>query len=356
MRCNRLFLDVEWSRGKVDQIIQVGAILFDKQYKIITEIYSIVCPDMIEEIKQSSLDLMKLSMEQLIQSDSIETVLLKFNQRFQDYDEIIVWNEEAYWLWISKMKEFGLKVENHRIIILQELLCDTLKKLSFQTALKNFGVKHKQNRLHCSKYDVRYLKSLYQNVQKEYGNYFRWKRNLKFYQSTHSNRIHSENCHVLKRINMENQVNVYPEKIFDGYKICQCCKKDFTFQRSKELHPKTFQEPFKDENIYEMCNYFGLKCTISDNVIFIRTQFSSWRIFHDYEQVTKLYHENNRKDLAHERRKTIKHGFHKQEMYTTSLFSVLKYIRNHDKRYSGNKNRYQQRMDHLFELVAKQSS
>ena len=352
MKLNRLFLDVEWADDKDKTILQIGAFLYNEDYKLITEFYSVVCPEHIEKMSRISLELMNLSCEDLEKSDPIENVLKKFDARIKDYDEIIIWTDQAYQILSEKMNTFGFQFKKHRKVILQEVLKEIYRKLRFSKALKQFGIKHKDERLHNAKYDALYLKALYWAIQKEYSEYHRWKSNITYYYSLRSDIIHSENCLYVKRMTSDNRRNTNPIKIFDGFKMCKCCKNDFRFKREKAVSQKILNNSFRDESIYEMCNYLGLRCTISDNVIFIKTDFSSWRIYHNHEEVTHVYHENFRKNMSSESQKKIKHGYHEQNIKSCSLYATLKYIRKHDKKCLIRKNKYQQRMYYLFKLAA----
>lgn len=96
--------------------------------------------------------------------------------------------------------------------------------------------------------------------------------------------------------------------------------------------PKKSQ--FEEVQIAKICEEFNMEYSLAEGIVFIKTQYSNWRIFHDGRVVTDVYHENLRMDMADKVWKeygSFNDGFHKQRIFSNNLYDVLYYIHTHDR-------------------------
>lgn len=89
---------------------------------------------------------------------------------------------------------------------------------------------------------------------------------------------------------------------------------------------------YTESGLAEIASKEGLTIEFAQGVIFIRTVASTWRLFHDYEKVTKVWHENYRTRMQQytTRRKT-NDGYHVQKI-KGSFPDIFSYIARHDKK------------------------
>lgn len=98
--------------------------------------------------------------------------------------------------------------------------------------------------------------------------------------------IHSPECRYLQKSNLGGNIN-RKELLFRGYRPCTCCGNEQMWRRiywqpiSKQKRDKSRQIGFRklpltDRNIQHICNQFGIKCTIGENIVFLATNRSRW--------------------------------------------------------------------------------
>lgn len=88
-----------------------------------------------------------------------------------------------------------------------------------------------------------------------------------------------------------------------------------------------------EEKIIRECEERGLICNFGANVIFIKTNVSRWRLIHNGTKITCVMHENYRVCNRQYQNGNFKSGYHKQKLKNYSVYSVLDYIVQHDKRF-----------------------
>jgi len=122
--------------------------------------------------------------------------------------------------------------------------------------------------------------------------------------------------------------------------------------RKNRYNKLTPEEQFDDEIIRGMCEHFRLDCSITEGLVFVRSPYSTWRIFHNYKEIEVVYHENYQKlrRVDYLRRK-INEGYHEQDIHATTMYGVLDYIYKHEKGFMKSKNKEQLRLERLFEKV-----
>ena len=359
-----LFLDMEWSQEngfdvKENQILEFAVASYSNDFESQRRFARMVKPTDVYAIPERTYQFLNLSMESLMEEDTIDVVLNEFSQKFQDYEVVVVWNENTYKLFVEKCRSHRITLPKHKVLVLQDMIAsiDSKKSIySMERYLKKCGIRYKMDRLHYSKYDVERMRLLFLEIRNQYFSYLKG-TTRKYYRSSGSEIIHVKSCHFVKRMSSEKRVLVEGRELLDGYSVCKCCRKKFPsiqFKANKMNKPsvvKEFRYEFDDENVYDLCHRYGLSCQISDGVIFVKSSIATWRIYHNYEKITEVFHQNisvvNRANAK--KKKPLNVGFHKQEIKEKRLDAVLRYIHFHDKNYFSGKRAQKSKVEQLLE-------
>lgn len=359
-----LFLDMEWNQEnefdvKENQVLEFAVAGFSDDFALQSRYARLIKPDDIDDIPNRTYQFLNISKEMLMEEDTIDVVLEEFRCKFLEYEVVVVWNEHTYTLFLEKCRENHIHLLKHRVLVLQDIIAgiDSKKRIySMERYLKKCGIHYKMNRLHFSKYDVERMRLLFLEIRRQYNTYLKG-TTRKYYRSSGSDIIHVKSCHFARRISMDKKILVEGKELFDGYSICKCCRKKFPsiqFKANKKKASILIKEPgdeFDDEYIFYLCQRYGLHCQISDGVIFVKSSIATWRIYHNYENVTEVFHQNisvvNRANAK--KKKPLNVGFHKQEIKEKRLDAVLRYIYFHDKNYFGGKRSRKNKVEQLLE-------
>jgi hypothetical protein len=232
--------------------------------------------------------------------------------------------------------------------------------VNFEKTMKRYGVKYNSHLLHNSMYDAQCLLNLFCVMKKFYKGCEGFTRKC-FIRTTESYIIHSPQCRYLEKNDFDSIVTVNAIKMFDAYQNCRICGGCATklIQKNNVLNNGVIIKnpailPFTDEDIEAFCARLGLNCKLSNGVVFIRTPISSWRIFHNYEKVDEVFHENYR-GVLQKRREKFNTGYHRQNVTSSDIWQILKYIYNHDKRYITTVIGQKSRVDVLLEQIEKET-
>ena len=359
-----LFLDMEWSQEndfdvKENQILEFAVASYSNDFESQRRFARIVKPSDVYAIPERIYRFLNLSMESLMEEDAIDVVLDEFSQKFPYYEVVVVWNENTYKLFVEKCRSHHITLPKHKVLVLQDMIAsiDSKKHIySMERYLKKCGIRYKMDRLHYSKYDVERMRLLFLEIRNQYFSYLKG-TTRKYYRSSSSATIHVKSCHFIQRMLSENRVLVEGRELLDGYSVCKCCRKKFPsiqFKANKKNVQNLMKEPvdeFDDEYIFYLCQRYGLHCQISDGVIFVKSAIATWRIYHNYQNVTEVFHQNisvvNRANAK--KKKPLNVGFHKQEIKEKRLDAVLRYIHYHDKNYFGGKRSQKNKVEQLLE-------
>lgn len=364
MKIKYLFLDIEWNSASKtydntkDEILEMAFVAFSEDFKIEKKFARIVKPEHIDQVSKETLQLLHLSKKTLEDAKEISIILEKFQKTFQQFEILIVWNKAAYHLLIENMETEKFKLPKHRVVVLQDVLSalsgNNKGKIGFERALKKYGVSYNSKQLHWAKYDVGCLKKLFCSASYQCHKQRILVEDCSMVKSSNSLVIHNVECHYVAYIKEKYQMKANIMDFFNGYALCKHCVSARRFP--KLLFYKTAdwssEIQLHEEVIKKLCTQYHLKYQIGEGVIFIQTKVSSWRIYHNYEKVTEVYHENYRfkKSQKFINRK-CNDGFHKQDIKGESLFEVLQYIQQHDKFFFREKKSAKQRIDILFEKL-----
>lgn len=332
---NKIHKGIKYDPNNYD-ILEIGATLYvdDEEVKTYSKF---VHPQHIELMtKERYLSFGGLKQFDLEKASSIEDISRRFYKTFYEYDLLVMWNKREYEILMASLERGGHIQAEHKPIFLEDLI-----KMSkgyskpFLRELKEYkvNVEDKYN-LHYSKFKAKYLAELYFAAKKSYSVFLK-REDFWFLKSCYGNVIHKVDCNIGKKIPIKNVREASVADLFDGYEACtECCQGKLMLLPDK-FHvrfPKKSQ--FEEVQIAKMCEEFNMEYSLAEGIVFIKTQYSNWRIFHDGRLVTDVYHENLRMDMSDKVWKehdSFNDGFHKQRIFSNNLYDVLYYIHTHDR-------------------------
>ncbi|KXL52272.1 exonuclease [Anaerotignum neopropionicum] len=353
-----LFLDMEWNQlnnqfnASEDEILEISAICAGEDFKNEKTFYKIVKPEHIKDVNKRILTFLKLGENVLACALPIYEVLNKFNKTFPEFNILVVWNRHTYDLFINAIGQNGIILPQHKVIVLQELLTIIDYFMGFEKAMKRYNVKYNPKVLHCSKYDAYYLKELFCTMKFLYKHQCQGDWKNKPVGLKNSDIIHSLKCHYIVGKN-SIQASGY-EDIFCGYKLCKHCvntRKHIVMPKKFDVQKIYESYKFSEEKIAKLCEKFEMECNFSNKVIFIRTNISNWRIYHDEEKIINIFHENYRKSEKVRKKIKFNDGYHVQNIKCRNLYDAINYIHKHDENFFTKKKYNQNRIDLLFDML-----
>lgn len=365
-----LFVDMEWNQkaGTSDisdrEPIQIGLIGTNENLEIIKLFSKNICLENINTLTDETCKLVHTNTKAVMQAKTEIEVFKRVNQSFPKYKYVVVWTLSTYELFECSMNKAGIKMPRHKVLVLQDILSTVAlskgQNIGFETALLRAEIPYEKAYLHCSKHDVKYLCELFKQMYKEYQELTQGEFSVV---NARSKIIHSPRCRYLKSSSLQIEVNK-KSLLFKGYRPCTCCGNKAVWRRiywkpmSKQKRynsgKKGLRElPLTDENIQLICNQFGIKCNIGENIIFLTTNCGQWRVYLNGEDVEKLFHGNYRiSQQEFKKRKKYNEGFHEQNISMHNFYDVVRYIYYHDK-YSY-KNKKKDRLELLFEQIERE--
>lgn len=96
-------------------------------------------------------------------------------------------------------------------------------------------------------------------------------------------------------------------------------------------------QPLNEDSFAQYCNSYGLQCSFAEEIVFIKTNLSQWRIYHNGIIVEKLYHSSfiTGGIMKSQKSGRLKYaeGFHEQKIprdVGDNIYDVLQYIIRHE--------------------------
>ena len=85
--------------------------------------------------------------------------------------------------------------------------------------------------------------------------------------------------------------------------------------------------------VSQLCRRLHLECSFAVGIIFVKSKYTTWRIYHQEGMIERVCHENYRNYICAGRKLSGKfeYGFHLQEVRATNFKEVLIYIAKHDR-------------------------
>lgn len=342
-----LFVDVEWNQApgtkelEEREPVQIAAIATNSDFYIAKMFSKAIRVSNADLISEDTLRITHTSVANIMRAKSEEEVLSCFAQTFYEYHYIVMWNRPAYDLLKKELKKYGISMEGHQVLILQEILGviagDGDKEIGFKTALECAQIKYDPNYLHYARHDVNYLYQLFVKCLQIYE-----KRTENEYciVNTRTRKLHTKNCAYMRSTKPEHILMVSKKSIFWGCTICKHCGGNNTWKKfnwdykceDQKQKEKLSQLLLTEENIEKICKRFKVSCHISNDMVFIRTAFSRWIVYLKDNKVEKVFHENYRSNKSQLCKRNLKYmeGYHKQKCPSDEFYKVIRYIKSHD--------------------------
>lgn len=388
-----IFMDIEWASWTENsqnhfELLQIATSIRTESLDEIKKVYRVIRPAHADQVSPATLKLMNLNQIVLSQAKTEAEILPNIMADIHRSDILVFWGSESLDKFLQILKANALTPKTHKYLLLSELMKERVGRyLSFEDSLTSLGIPFEENLLHCSKHDVSYLVQLFSHLEQKYLQTNT--ANLVFSRS--SGIIHQEGCYYASRIADSNLREATPSQLFQQHALCKYCQRSYAFpkieiksykklkekekkaknsaanaakkngKKSKNTSSKYAfvlppeEEQFYDDVVQMLCDHYELECSISEGLIFIRTAASHWRIYHDYEKVKRVMHENYHKgyNVNYQFRKASE-GYHEQVLDKSSLAAVLRYIASHDKSFLKGKTFKKTRLDYLFDQIEKQ--
>lgn len=266
----------------------------------------------------------------------IEDISRRFYKTFYDYDLLVMWSKKEYEILMASLRRGGHIQAEHKAVFLEEIINVSKGYVkSFKKELKEYKVETDKQRLFVSKYKASYLAQLYFAAKKSYSVFLKREEFL-MVKHHKGNVVHTIGCEFAEKISSDKIREARGADLFDGYQLCsKCCAGKMPLLPDRNHVRFPTQKQFEKEQIDKMCMELKLGYSIGENILFIKTLYANWRIFHDNNRVSDVYHENLRVEILDKKRKKgneFNEGFHKQQLYSRNLYDVLYYIHCHDRK------------------------
>ena len=368
-----LFLDLEWNQpiGTTEltdrAAVQIAIVAVDEAMNPVKSFSRAIRLRNPESLNPHTVKIIHMPEYNIMQGRSREEVMESVRQTFPAYKHIVVWTRDTYDLFKRDMRECGIAMCRHRVVVLQDVLAviagSGQGKIRFEHALQCAEIEYELNYLHHSKHDANYL---YQLFTKCYSQYFKLTREEYCDTNIFSGKMHFAKCRYVRKFQPEVILLKPKSSIFMGYTPCKVCACQVEWKRFdwivltniqgknginlRNLYPT-------EKNIEILCKYFHMSYSICDEIVFIRTDFARWIIYLSEGKVSKLLHENykpSKSEYSKKQKKKCMEGYHKQKLPSQNLYEVLRYIDSHDSSMVKRMAK-KSRLEHLFEQVEQEA-
>lgn len=333
-----IFVDIEFTEySEGYQILEIGA--FRK--KDPKGFFRLVRPKDVTRIKDQVFKLLKQSKQVFMMAESIDKVMHEFLAYIRTGENLIIWGDKNAEILRSCLYEYGGEGRYANIIDLHGVVMNIQNRsetiTGFQNMLMEYDITFNPDLLHRSYYDAGLLKNLFFRMYERYTEYI--EPVLEDYiVNTRSKKIHNRKCRYLGyNLDIGYYTDFNADYVFLGYNFCLCSRKAYDevimpapdpnikkmFKLRSKVRKYKGSAQFSQNAVTEMCILFGLRYDILEPYILIKSDRGTWKIFHNNNEVTELYHSNYRNGVEIE-------GFHTQTLYHRDLFGTLNYISNHD--------------------------
>lgn len=344
-----LFLDLEWNQppGTTDledrEAVQIGILAADVQLKQVKIFSKTIRLKNSALLNPHTVMIAHMPESNIMQGRTKEEVMRSVDQCFPVYKYLVVWTRDTYDLFKRDMKECGIPMPKHRVVILQDVLGlitgNNRRQIRFEHALQCAEIEYVPNHLHYSKHDVNYLYQLYVKCYRQYC-----KLTQSEYCDTNARtrKMHIARCRYTWKFRPDVMLFKPKNSIFKGYTACEICARQGGWKQFEwDIPAYTHQAKAADlkklrpteKNIEMLCKHFHMTYSICDGMIFVRTGFTRWIIYLQDGSVVKLLHENykpSKSEYGKKQKKKCMEGYHKQKLPSKNLYEVLYYIDSHD--------------------------
>ena len=344
-----LFLNAVWYQKKTyfqvadTQLLEMNTIVTDGSFTKEQHWNRKIRPKYLELIPDHTLNYLNEKREELEHGCQEKQVLREFADMLQENTVLVVWKRRTYDVLLHALEQKGIQIPLHQLTVVQEVLA-TLdsaaknRKLSFEKELRRYHVKYEPEYLHCSPIMAIYLKKLYCSAKYTYKQACECNPDKRPVLCKQSAKVHSKDCpYVRDQLKEEKLQRLGVHNVWEGVEICKHCAKMGLLVTIPEVieFVKIEKEVSVERYAHNLCKRLHLNCTCAAGVIFVRSRYASWRIYHSNGSVEGVYHENYRYRIGREHKGNhkFKEGFHQQQLEVHSLQEILWYIANHDKNF-----------------------
>lgn len=317
-------IDIEWLNGPIENIVQLGAIMYDENFKEKRRFYRVLKPC---KYKEKDISFMHLTTDDIEAGVDFRTAFRKFRHWLGKCRNFIVWSEQSRIRLEAIMRKYAT-CHFVRVTALQEEYKNFFCCFSFDRICELCGIALKKP-LHIAINDCEYLGKVFKIVHNT--KLTRKKRAISTHleKSEHctlsgSNTYHKNSCRYIKGKSGENKIAIINSVHADvlGLKPCKCCNPD-----QAELIPVPPIEWYEDD-IEKFCEILNLRCEIFFNTIYIYTDISAWYFRRNTSKI-RLNHQNMY--LNHNGHHKCKSDFHSQKAIFEDPMDAIWYIYKHDK-------------------------
>ena len=344
-----LFLNAVWYQKKTyfqveaTQLLEVNAIGTDGSFAKEQHWNRRIRPKHLELIPDNTLNYLNEEREKLEHGSQENQVLRELVEMIQENTVLVVWKRRIYDVLLHAMEHMGIRMPLHQLTVVQEVLAtvDSAAKnrnLSFDKELRRYHVKYEPEYLHSSPIMASYLKKLYCSAKYTYKRACECNPDRRPILCKQSAKVHSKDCpYVRENLKEEQQTFLGIRNVWEGAEFCKHCARMGLLVIVPEVieFVKVEKEVSVERYVQNLCKHLHLNCTCAAGVIFVRSRYASWRIYHNGGSVEGVYHENyrHRPGVEHKRNLKFQEGFHQQQLEIRSLQEILWYIANHDKKF-----------------------
>lgn len=361
-----MLMDVEWSNGRQQEILQLAVLLMDAHYERIGQFYKRVCPKHIKGVKEHELRLQHLKREFLLEAPSISEVISSLMEMLDTKEEwiLVLWNKEAMKVLKNELKQLGVRIPYKKVIILRDTMETLLleegseEKLSILEVCNQYHIEVNKKRMHHAQYDVSILGELFihfmVNLELYENNY--GKKEKGYHAVDMPNKIHTCTCKIQKKHELTITHERLWQGIAEGYMPCKHCitvKIDTIRNKEGKL---VFKDPhfILESYIHYLGKKYGYRINIIGEQVFLKGNFSKWYLEMRDGKVESVYHGNYGGYLTQQNQRKFLHQYHKQNIKITDLNEVMQYIHCHDHslKFGSDYKKAHQRIDELFRMIS----
>lgn len=361
-----MLMDVEWSNGKRQEILQMAVLLLNEQYEKIGQFYKRVCPKHIKTVKDHELHLQHLRREYLAEAPCFEEVIAAFMENLEKEEEwiLVVWNKEALKVLKNELKQIGVRIPYKKVLILRDTMETLLlkegseEKLSIIEVCSQYHIPLNKKKMHHAQYDVQILGELFTHFMV----------NLELYETSYGkeekgyhvvempSKIHTHACKVQKSHEIPITHRKLWQGIAEGYMPCKHCITVKIETVKDEEGKRTFKDRrfILESYIHYLGKKYGYRINIVGEQVFLKGNFSKWYLELSEDHVEAVYHGNYGGYMTQRNQRKFLHQYHKQNIKITDLDEVMQYIHCHDHalKFGSDYKKAHQRIDELFRMIA----
>ena len=338
---NLYILDMEWAEdGDIIQPLEIALLPADVKS---LSFFSFIQPTDFSAITPDLLHFLRLKSSTLEKAPAFRDVIYEMSHKMLDNSGksniAIIWHSSTKENFLRACKENRIRTSFQEIISLRDIMLISQEinagSYGLRKMLKSYDICFDARFLNTSSYDVLCLKKLFLQFRKSCEE-SKLKECLKACENTKV--IHAEGCPYCKTAKTKSIREFSSSDLFLGYRFCKHCSSSIqpwvpvlstregeNAKLQKKAYSISPDKQLDEEFIATMCVHFDLEYAIKGYYIEIRTSCGRWKLYHDGKNIIKVFHGNHYGKVS-------KQGYHEQNLKSESLYEVLRYIYEHDRK------------------------